>query len=73
MLKATTLMKYFKQHRSENNKKLRLEKLACSGGANIHTTIRVINCFSEETRLKARSRTTDLLQTNTLQKFTRLQ
>jgi len=48
-LKATTLTKYFKQQRNENNMKLRLEKLACSVGANIHTAIHVINCFSEET------------------------
>jgi len=35
-------------HRSENNKKLRLEQFVCSVGENLNTTIHVINCFSEK-------------------------
>jgi len=36
-----------KQQRSETNKKLRLEKLVCSVGANLHSIIHRKNCFIE--------------------------
>jgi len=36
------------QYRSENKKKLRSEKVGCSVGVIVHTTIHVINCFSEK-------------------------
>ena len=61
-----------KQSGSENDCTLKLETLVCSVGANLQTTINVINCLRIENGWKVRKRTADFLQTHTLQKITRL-
>jgi len=40
----------YKQHGSENNEKLKLERLDRSVGANVQTTIHIINCLRMKKR-----------------------
>ena len=61
-----------KMRGSENDGKFKLERLVCTVGANLQTTIHVISCLRIENGWKLKKRTCDFLQTHTLQKITRL-
>ena len=43
----------YKRHGSENNEKLKLERLDRSVGANVQTTIHIINCLRMKKRWKS--------------------